>query len=271
LARYGDTNGYENDSDRQMWLYRDWVINAFNTNMPFDQFTREQIAGDFMPDASNSQKIASGFNRNTTYNEEGGADGEEFMVVYAVERASTTATVFLGLTLGCAQCHEHKYDPISQKEFYQFYAFFNSVEGEKGATGHDIPLPPLLSLPTKEQTANLLRTREERPYFNTQVAWEQHEKEKEKSELPKEILELVKLDPQKRNDEQRKQLRDYFVQRAYAPSRRTFEPLSKRQDELKKRAEETEKSIPSTMVMQEMAERRVNIRRSCGDVVAGRS
>ena len=302
LARYGDTNGYENDSDRQMWLYRDWVINAFNANMTFDQFTREQIAGDLLPDASNSQKIASGFNRNTTYNEEGGADGEEFMVVYAVERASTTATVFLGLTLGCAQCHDHKYDPISQQEFYQFYAFFNSVDGEKGATGHDIPLPPLLSLPTTEQTANLNRTREElaevearvkdelakvaivsvpareendtesssvpdgseeeqdkkeeRPYFNAQVAWEQHEKEKEKSELPKEILELVKLDPQTRNDEQRKQLCDYFVQHAYAPSRRTFEPLNKRQDELKKRADETEKSIPTTMVMKEMAERR---------------
>ena len=157
LARFGDTNGYENDSDRSMWLYRDWVINAFNTNMPFDRFTIEQIAGDLLPDADISQKIASGFNRNTTYNEEGGADAEEFRVVYAVERASTTSTVFLGLTLGCAQCHEHKYDPISQKEFYQFYAFFNSVDGELGATGHDIPLPPILSLPTGKQAVTLER------------------------------------------------------------------------------------------------------------------
>ena len=157
VARYGDTNGYESDSDRQMWLYRDWVINAFNTNMPFDRFTLEQIAGDMLPDADHSQRIASGFNRNTTYNEEGGADADEFRVVYAVERASTTGTVFLGLTIGCAQCHEHKYDPISQKEFYQFYAFFNSVDGELGATGHDIPLPPLLTLPTKQQAAELDR------------------------------------------------------------------------------------------------------------------
>jgi len=151
LARFGDTNGYENDSDRSMWLYRDWVINAFNTNMPFDRFALEQVAGDLLPHASSSQRIASGFNRNTTYNEEGGSDPEEFQVVYAVERASTTGTVFMGLTLGCAQCHEHKYDPISQEEFYSFYAFFNSVDGEKGAQGHDIPLPPLLVLSTPQQ------------------------------------------------------------------------------------------------------------------------
>ena len=151
LARFGDTNGYENDSDRSMWLYRDWVINAFNTNMPYDRFTLDQVAGDLLPHASTAQRIASGFNRNTTYNEEGGSDPEEFQVVYAVERASTTGTVFLGLTLGCAQCHEHKYDPISQEEFYSFYAFFNSVDGEKGAQGHDIPLPPLLVLATPEQ------------------------------------------------------------------------------------------------------------------------
>lgn len=157
LARFGDTNGFESDSTRSMWLYRDWVINAFNTNMPFDRFTIEQIAGDLLPEADVSQRIASGFNRNTTYNEEAGADAEEYRVVYAVERASTTATVFLGLTMGCAQCHEHKYDPISQQEFYQFYAFFNSVDGELGATGHDIPLPPLLSLPTNKQAASLER------------------------------------------------------------------------------------------------------------------
>jgi len=161
LARYGDTNGYENDSERYLWLYREWVIDALNDNMPFDQFTMEQIAGDLLPNADDSQKIASGFNRNTTYNEEGGADDEEFAVAYAVERASTTGTVFLGLTLGCAQCHDHKYDPISQKEFYQFYAFFNSVDGEKGARGHDIPLPPLLYLPSKEQAETRRRTNEE--------------------------------------------------------------------------------------------------------------
>ena len=148
LARYGDTNGYHNDSHRNVWLYRDWVINAFNTNMPFDQFVREQIAGDLIPNATDHQRIASGFNRNAPFNEEGGADPDEFSVVYAVDRANTTGQALLGLTFGCAQCHSHKYDPISHQEYYEFYAFFNSVEGEPGGGGenghHGIPVPPTM-------------------------------------------------------------------------------------------------------------------------------
>jgi len=313
LARFGDTNGFESDSTRSMWLYRDWVINAFNTNMPFDRFTIEQIAGDLLPEADASQQIASGFNRNTTYNEEAGSDAEEYMVVYAVERASTTATVFLGITMGCAQCHDHKYDPISQQEFYQFYAFFNSVDGELGATGHDIPLPPLLSLPTGDQKASLERvtteltglekqinalvakvelpsapvepkpadkqqtptpdkgdtaagsgevakTEKVKPpeptHFDTQLAWEDFEKEREKSELPKDILKLVKLKEADRKDEQKKQLHDYFVQHAYATTKDTFEPLNKRQAELTEEKQKLDKAIPTTMVMVEMKERR---------------
>ena len=148
LARYGDTNGYHADSHRDVWLYRDWVIHAFNSNMPFDQFVEEQIAGDLMPDATDQQYIASGFNRNAPFNEEGGADPEEFSVVYAADRANTTGQALLGLTFGCAKCHSHKYDPISQKEYYEFYAFFNSVEGEPGGGGenghHGIPVPPTM-------------------------------------------------------------------------------------------------------------------------------
>lgn len=155
LSRYGDTNGYENDSDRSIWKYREWVINAFNRDMPFDRFTIEQIAGDLLPDATPDQKTATGFSRNVTYNEEGGADPDEYMVKYAVDRTSTTATVFLGMTMGCAECHDHKYDPVSQKDFYSLFAFFNSVEGEKGAQGHDLPLPPLLTFPTAEQAETL--------------------------------------------------------------------------------------------------------------------
>jgi hypothetical protein len=148
LARYGDTNGYHLDSHREVWLYRDWVIDAFNTNMPFNQFVEEQIAGDLMPDATDEQQIASGFHRNAPFNEEGGVDPDEFSVVYAVDRANTTGQALLGLTFGCAQCHSHKYDPISQKEYYEFYAFFNSVEGEPGGGGenghHGIPVPPTM-------------------------------------------------------------------------------------------------------------------------------
>ncbi len=118
LGRYGDTNGYHYDSTRQVWLWREWVINAYNNNMPYDRFTREQLAGDLLPDASVQNKIASGFNRNTRYNEEGGADPAEFRVRYAVDRTNVLGQVWLGLTVGCAECHSHKYDPISHKEFY---------------------------------------------------------------------------------------------------------------------------------------------------------
>jgi len=150
LARYGDTNGYHYDSTRQAWLWRDWVINAYNTNMPFDRFTIEQLAGDLIPNATVDQKIASGFNRNTRYNEEGGADPAEWRVEYAKDRTRTLGQVWLGMTLGCADCHSHKYDPISQTEFYQLYAFFNSLD-EPGAQGHRQKYPPYIKVPTEQQ------------------------------------------------------------------------------------------------------------------------
>ncbi|MEK7833524.1 MAG: DUF1549 domain-containing protein, partial [Acidobacteriota bacterium] len=131
LARYADTHGYHIDSHRDMWPWRDWVIKAFNENKRFDQFTIEQLAGDLLPNSTTEQKIASGFNRNHMINFEGGAVPEEYLNEYLIDRVETTATTWMGLTLGCARCHSHKFDPLSQKEFYQFYAFFNSVP-EKG-------------------------------------------------------------------------------------------------------------------------------------------
>lgn len=125
LARYADSNGFEKDAAREMWPYRDWVINALNEDEPFDQFTIEQLAGDLLPGATLEQKIASGFNRNSMINEEGGIDQEEYRVKAVIDRAETTSIVWLAMTIGCAQCHDHKYDPISQAEFYKFYAFFN--------------------------------------------------------------------------------------------------------------------------------------------------
>ncbi len=127
-ARYADTNGIHMDAGRQMWLWRDWVLNAYRDNLPFDRFITEQIAGDLLPDATQEQLVASGFNRNHVITDEGGAIDEEYRVEYAVDRASTTGQVFLGLTMGCARCHEHKYDPISQDEFFRFYSYFNSNE-----------------------------------------------------------------------------------------------------------------------------------------------
>ncbi|NDH07936.1 DUF1549 domain-containing protein, partial [bacterium] len=127
LARYADSDGYEKDTGRPYaWRYRQWLIDALNADMPFDQFAIEQLAGDLLQNASLDQKTATGFHRNTLTNKEGGVDQEQFRVEAVVDRANTTAKVFLGLTLGCAQCHDHKYDPISQREYYQFFAFFNS-------------------------------------------------------------------------------------------------------------------------------------------------
>ena len=123
LARYADSNGYTIDGKRSIWPWRDWVINAFNKDMPFDQFTIEQIAGDMLPNATHDQIVATGFHRNTSFNEEGGTNPEQFRVERTVDRTNTTGSVWLGLTVGCAQCHTHKYDPISHKEYYQLYAF----------------------------------------------------------------------------------------------------------------------------------------------------
>jgi hypothetical protein len=136
LARYADSDGYEKDSPRPYaWLYRNWVIDAVNRDLPFDQFTFEQLAGDLFPDATDEQKQATGFHRNTLTNKEGGVDQEEFRNKAVVDRVNTTGSTWLGLTVGCAECHSHKYDPISQREFYQLFAFFNNAD-EK-----DIPAP----------------------------------------------------------------------------------------------------------------------------------
>jgi hypothetical protein len=127
-ARYADSNGYSIDAPRQIWKFRDWVIAALNADMPFDQFTVEQLAGDLLPGATESQKIATGFHRNTQINQEGGIDKEQFRVDSVFDRVATTGTVWLGLTIGCAQCHDHKFDPITQREYYRLFAFLNNQD-----------------------------------------------------------------------------------------------------------------------------------------------
>jgi hypothetical protein len=153
-ARYADTSGYQNDGPRFMWRWRDWVIDSFNANMPFDQFTIEQIAGDLLPSPTLGQRIATGFNRNHRGNAEGGIIPEEYAVEYVVDRVETTATVFLGLTLGCARCHDHKYDPFTQKDFYQFFAYFNNVP-EFGRAIKEGNSPPYMKAPTAEDEQRL--------------------------------------------------------------------------------------------------------------------
>ncbi len=150
MARYSDTHGYHIDSARDMWAWRDWVIKAFNDNMPYDQFIIQQVAGDLLPNATMDDKIASGFNRNHMITLEGGAIPAEYHVEYVVDRVSTTSTAFLGLTMGCARCHDHKFDPITQKDFYRFFAFFNTVP-ERGLDGYGGNAVPVLPMPSHQQ------------------------------------------------------------------------------------------------------------------------
>ena len=209
LARYADTNGYRLDNHRDTWQYRDWVIRALNQNLPFDRFTVEQLAGDLLPQATVEQKIATGFHRNTMVNFGNGSDPKEYLAKAVTDRVATTATVWLGTTLACAQCHDHKYDPFTHKEFYQLYAFFNNVP-EKGLDGERrSPIPTLLT-PSPAQARRLsvirrqlaaveVRCRRklvtvgrslskaggEEEVEHSQAEWEQHEKAESESRLPK--------------------------------------------------------------------------------------
>ena len=161
LARFADTGGYHNDSLRDMWLWRDWVVQAFNDNKPFSDFTTEQLAGDLVPNATVAQKIASGFHRNVMTSDEGGLIDAEYLNLYVVDRVATTGITWLGLTVGCAQCHDHKYDPVTMRDFYGLYAFFHNVP-ENGKDGIRTGNPkPVMLVPTPEQDRQLAQLTDE--------------------------------------------------------------------------------------------------------------
>lgn len=154
-ARYADTNGYQNDFARSMWLWRDWVIRAYNRNMPFDRFTIEQVAGDLLPNPTLDQRIATGFNRNNRTVTEAGSIDAEWRVENNVDRVETTSAVWLGLTMGCARCHDHKFDPFTQKDFYRLFAFFNRLAEQGVYTETPGNVPPLVKVPSAQQKVRM--------------------------------------------------------------------------------------------------------------------
>ncbi|MBS0261085.1 MAG: DUF1553 domain-containing protein [Planctomycetes bacterium] len=194
-ARYADTNGYNNDEERSMWPWRDWVIRAFNENKPFDQFLIEQLAGDLLPNPTLEQRVATGFNRNHVLTTEGGIIDEEYRVEYVADRVHTTATVVMGLSMQCARCHEHKYDPLTQRDYYQFFSFFNNVADKTVNYNQGGAAEPFLKAPTADQQRELTRLTDERQAAEARIAgrktavdadivrWEQGLSPEQKAEL----------------------------------------------------------------------------------------
>src|SRR5262249_54266453 len=170
-ARYGDTHGLHLDNFREIWLYRDWVIKAFNDNKPYSRFLVEQLAGDLLPNATLEQRIATGFLRCNVSTSEGGSIEEEVYVRNVVDRVDTNGTVLLGLGVGCARCHDHKYDPIRTKEYYQLFAFFNNIDGP-ALDGNAAQHAPVVKAPTPEQAVALKKLDERRDAVRKQIAEE---------------------------------------------------------------------------------------------------
>jgi hypothetical protein len=218
-ARYADTNGYQGDGTRTMWPWRDWLVNTLNRNMPFDEFTIEMLAGDLLPGATIEQKLATGFHRNHMLNGEGGRNAEESRVEYVVDRVETTATVWLGLTMGCGRCHNHKYDPLSQKDFYRFYAFFDNVP-ESGGVDRRGNANPVIQLPAPDQVARRDQLKKEASAQQAQLntvagpaalaRWERRTRAASRS--PANIQTILKIEPSKRSKPQQDELRKYFRQ-----------------------------------------------------------
>lgn len=255
LARYADSNGYTRDFAREIWKYRDWVIGSLNADLPFDQFTVEQFAGDLLPDATLDQRVATGFHRNTLINEEGGTDDEQFRVDAVADRVATTGVVYLGLTLGCARCHSHKYDPISQREYYQLFAFLNDCDEPR----IDAPAPWQVEqgiVRRRDEIRAEVRSLEKQleaqaeAFTKAQVAWEQTITPEFRVTLPGPVQESLMVTLDKRDDAQKKLVVDLYKESKEALA--AF-PLVAQIADLKA----SEPPIPTTMVLAQRKEPRV--------------
>ncbi|MSU76470.1 MAG: DUF1553 domain-containing protein [Gemmataceae bacterium] len=241
-ARYSDTNGYQTDGTRAMWPWRDWVINALNKNMPFDQFTIEQIAGDMLVNPTIPQKIATGFHRNHMLNGEGGRIAEESRVDYVVDRVDTTGAVWLGMTAGCARCHDHKYDPISQKEYYQLFAYFNNIAEVGGVDRRNGTAAPVLEFPSDEQKEKIAK-------IESSIT----EQQAKLAPLEKAVLADIKKKSEKLPD---KKSPDYAKLITAHPQGKELQKLQAAVDAEKKKLTEAKNGILITMIMEERKDSR---------------
>jgi mono/diheme cytochrome c family protein len=215
LARYADSNGFATDNARTIWKYRDWVIDAINRNQPFDRFTIEQIAGDMLPGATNEQILATAFHRNTLTNDEGGTSDEEFRVAAVVDRVNTTMQVWMGITIACAQCHNHKYDAISQEEYFRMFAIFNQTEdADKGDNSPNLTVITAAEQKKKSELESAIAKLEkdllkaDAKLDEAQAKWEQDKKLSEKA--PAAIKKILAMDAKKRNAAQKLDLTKYY-------------------------------------------------------------
>ena len=261
-ARYADSNGFQQDGDRNQWPWRDWVVDAMNNNMPFDQFTIEQLAGDLLPDPTQEQLIATAFNRNHMLNGEGGAIAEEQRNNYVFDRVDTTATTWLGLTMACAQCHDHKYDPITQKDYYQFFAYFNSVDENGGVNVRNGRLhvgKPFIEIPTEEQTRTLAKIDAELAPINKSLAeadqeilkelesWVEKNRENPPS-MSRSIFNAVKKQPKERNGNEKRILKEWFLLNV---AKDEWKSLKQKQKQINGKRSKAKSKIISVMIMRD--------------------
>ena len=249
-ARYADSNGYSVDAPRQIWKYRDWVIDALNRDLPFDQFTIEQLAGDLLPNATDEQRVATGFHRNTQINQEGGIDPEQFRIDSVFDRVATTGTVWLGLTIGCAQCHDHKFDPIEQKEYYRFFAFFNNQE-EPNLTLYEPELNATALVAEQKDLESSIREIVSKAADSLRH-WEESLTDEQTKALSKEVQKLLDSEKPKRNAAQKRSL--------YAAGPGAMDEDFQRSQNRLKEIEKLLSTGVSTMVMKELpAPRKTNV------------